>query len=116
VAAAALLALCPAWRSAPPTEAPDAGVALAETPEAPALSDASTGEEWASLPIPAKPMPNQETRCEPKRGEVSIRGGCYLELKTPPPCAEGQFEHDKRCWMAVGKRARPGQAISEDVP
>lgn len=99
-------------REAP--EAPDAGVELAlAEPEEGGMTDASMGDEWASLPIPPKPGPNQETRCDPKRDEVSISGGCYLRLERKPPCAEGQYVHEGRCYVAVGKRERPATTLQE---
>jgi hypothetical protein len=81
---------------------------------------ASDGVDWdpsgvviGALRVPEKPPEWQETRCEARRDEKSINGGCYVKAARPPPCAEGQFEHDQQCWVAVGKRTRPVTTITE---
>jgi hypothetical protein len=118
VLVAAGIALLVLARPAPPEvllEAPDAGVALdglAATPGV--MTDGSgLGEEWAGIPIPAKPRPDQETKCDATAGEVSINGGCYLELSSKPPCPPRQYEHGGKCWVAVGKRSRPATSVGQ---
>lgn len=112
---AALLASLPLWSDAPEVpDAPDGGTPAAR--EAPSvLADAATLEPGAvaSLTVPERPPEWQETRCDAKRREVSINGGCYKEQAGKPPCAEGEFEHDGKCWAAVAKRAQPLRSIGQ---
>lgn len=94
----------------PMADAPDGG-----TPEPGGfLTDGAT--DWpgvASLPMPSGPMPGQQTVCDPKRREVSINGGCYKEQAGKPPCAEGEFNHDGKCWAAVTKRTPPSTSVGQ---
>lgn len=67
----------------------------------------------AELAVPETPPKWQKTACETKRGEVAIRGGCYVELAEKPPCRDGHFRHEGRCWAAVAKSERPANAIGQ---
>lgn len=64
-----------------------------------------------AFPMPDKPIPNQaKPPCRPRRGEVEINGGCWVELTKQPPCEE-TAEYKGRCYLPVGERPRPPQAI-----
>jgi hypothetical protein len=108
--AAVLLASLALWAPSPVPDAPDAGTPLPEAPAAGVTTDGSS-EAWAGIPVPPKPGPGQETRCEPDNAEVSINGACYVETKASPPCPGKQYEHGGKCWVAVGKRERPAQSL-----
>jgi hypothetical protein len=110
---AVLVGSLPFVRGPLDTEAPDAGTPATEAPAV--LADAATPEPdaMASLRVPERPPEWQETRCDAKRDETAINRGCYRELARKPPCAEGSFEHDGKCWAAVAKRTRPAQSIEK---
>lgn len=60
--------------------------------------------------IPDEPGPNQKRagKCNPKRSEVEINGGCWVKTDHELPCPEGeQWEHKKRCWLPVARAAEP---------
>lgn len=60
-----------------------------------------------------RPGPNQrlEGDCEPRRSQVAINGGCWVQTNHPLPCPEGvQWEHDGRCYLPVGPTVRPPSA------
>jgi hypothetical protein len=60
--------------------------------------------------FPKAPGPNQkrEGQCDPRRSEVVINGGCWVETTHTLPCPEGvQFEHEGRCYLPVGPTVRP---------
>jgi hypothetical protein len=113
VLVAAGIALLVLARPAPPEvlpEAPDAGVVL----EAPGvMTDAAEFDQWAALKVPDAPPKWQKTSCNERRREVSIKGGCYKQVVGSPPCAEGEFEHDGKCWVAVAKADRPATSIGQ---
>jgi hypothetical protein len=64
-----------------------------------------------AFPMPDKPIANQaKPPCRPQRGEVEINGGCWGLLEKRPPCEE-TAEYKGRCYLPVGERSRPPQAI-----
>jgi hypothetical protein len=100
------------WRFAGRPEAPrdgeraDPRVAQESPPEdAPRLIDTNTpGPEAITYPLPAKPFRNQaQAPCLPKKGEVEISGGCWVELAKRPPCFDDQAEHQGKCYLPVSK-------------
>jgi hypothetical protein len=90
---------------------PAAGVPIGVPP----LDWTTSGSRYSSplamvIPgeIPDKPGPNQKRKCNPKRSEVEINGGCWVKTDHPLPCPEGeQWEHKKRCWLPVAYAAEP---------
>jgi len=114
-AAAAVLLVLGSGIFAPLPDVPDAGTPDAGllAPEAGVMTDGSTGEEWAGIPIPTAPAPGQKTQCSAKAAEVLINGGCYIQTAQVPPCPDLQYEHGGKCWAAVGKRTRPAQSLGE---
>jgi hypothetical protein len=115
VAVAVLTMLAPLWlpdMASLDPEAPavvDSGVS--EEPSA--LVDASVDWSIGSLAIPQRPFAWQKTKCDSKRREVQINGGCYKEQAGKPPCAEGEFEHDGKCWSAIHKASPPATSLEE---
>jgi hypothetical protein len=73
------------------------------------------GDEGAAgitYPLPAKPFIDQaKAPCRPKRHEVEINGGCWLELALRPPCGEDYAEYQGKCYAPVAARSRKPQAI-----
>lgn len=114
MAAVALLLLARPWPPEAMPEVPDAGAAPELQLEHGVMTDAAElGEEWAGLPVPATPRPDQETRCDADAAEVNINGGCYIATDKRPPCPSRQYEHGGKCWVAVGKRGRPATSIGQ---
>jgi hypothetical protein len=80
---------------------------MPEKPSFTGLSDGPvTGIE--GFPMPNKPFEGQKKPpCNPKRAEVEIHGGCWMELAIRPPCSEGAAEYQGKCYAAVGIAPRP---------
>lgn len=94
-------------------ECPPLGPGAPEHPAA-VMTDGVDGSGMlAELAIPAKPEPWQKTACNAEQGEKSIGGACYLELAEKPPCRNGHFRHDGKCWAAVAKAERPRTSIGQ---
>ena len=56
-------------------------------------------------PTPAQARPGADGKCKDEAS--AYNGGCWSELKKPPPCPEPAREYLGRCWMPVlGKPAR----------
>ncbi|QRN99139.1 hypothetical protein JRI60_09020 [Archangium violaceum] len=82
--------------------------------DAPKLTDtASPSSGPIAYPLPQKPFRNQAAApCQPKRDEVEINGGCWVELARRPPCIEDQAEYQGKCYLPVSKdRGRPPQSV-----
>ncbi|QRK04157.1 hypothetical protein JQX13_28225 [Archangium violaceum] len=61
-----------------------------------------------TYPLPAKPFGNQaKAPCKPKKGEVEINGGCWVELAKRPPCFDDQAEYQGKCYLPVAERSPP---------
>ena len=64
------------------------------------------------FPMPDKPLAAQKRPpCNPKRDEVELRGGCWMEVARRPPCSEGAAEYQGKCYVAVGAEIRPPTSI-----
>ncbi|AKJ00443.1 hypothetical protein ATI61_104149 [Archangium gephyra] len=64
------------------------------------------------FPMPDKPVAGQKKPpCNPKRDEVEIRGGCWMEIARRPPCSEGAAEYQGKCYIGVGAAIRPPTSI-----
>ena len=64
------------------------------------------------FPMPDKPVAGQKKPpCNPKRDEVEIRGGCWMEIARRPPCSEGVAEYQGKCYIGVGAVIRPPTSI-----
>jgi hypothetical protein len=121
----ALVRLAPEFRppnspeplaSAPPApmsheepHGPRVAVEASALADAPALvQTAGPSPSAITYPLPAKPFRNQaKTPCLPRKGEVEINGGCWVELAKRPPCHEDQAEHQGKCYMPVAERPKP---------
>ena len=61
-----------------------------------------------TYPLPAKPFGNQaKAPCKPRKGEVEINGGCWVELAKRPPCYDDQAEYQGKCYLPVAERPKP---------
>lgn len=61
-----------------------------------------------TYPLPAKPFGDQaKAPCKPRKGEVEINGGCWVELAKRPPCYDDQAEHQGKCYLPVAERRKP---------
>ncbi|MCY1078145.1 hypothetical protein [Archangium lansingense] len=108
-AVCALLLALVHMRHKEPT-APNGAVEATASPDAPALlvQTAKPTPSTITYPLPAKPFRNQaKTPCMPRKGEVEINGGCWIELAKRPPCYEDQAEHQGKCYMPVAERPKP---------
>ncbi|WPB75689.1 hypothetical protein KYC5002_42680 [Archangium violaceum] len=64
------------------------------------------------FPMPDKPVAGQKKPpCNPKRGEVEIRSGCWMEIAKRPPCTEGAAEYQGKCYIGVGAAIPPPTSI-----
>ncbi|WP_395819369.1 hypothetical protein [Archangium minus] len=74
-----------------------------------------TGDSSAAditYPLPAKPFGNQaKAPCKPKKGEVEINGGCWVELAKRPPCYDDQAEYQGKCYLPVAERRPPEPTV-----
>jgi eukaryotic-like serine/threonine-protein kinase len=86
----------------------DGGVtARVETPEAPTLA------KTIAKQMPQDPFPNQR-RAPCDRGEIEIRGGCWLRwTDRPPPCGNEAYELNGTCYWPLFKGSRR-EPTSED--
>jgi hypothetical protein len=65
-----------------------------------------------TYPMPGGPFRDQaKAPCRPKRGEVEINGGCWVELAKRPPCFETQAEYQGKCYLPVSASSRTPQSI-----
>jgi anti-sigma-K factor RskA len=61
-----------------------------------------------TYPLPTKPFGNQaKAPCKPRKGEVEINGGCWVELAKRPPCYDDQAEYQGKCYLPVAERPKP---------
>ncbi|ATB43432.1 hypothetical protein CYFUS_008912 [Cystobacter fuscus] len=86
-------------------------VALSNAPYVIASSESQAG--IIAYPMPANPFANQEPApCKAQRGEVTINGGCWIEVAQRPPClADTHAEYQGRCYLPVAKRVRLPQSV-----
>ncbi|WP_037583225.1 serine/threonine protein kinase [Stigmatella aurantiaca] len=57
--------------------------------------------------MPKQPLTGQKRPpCNPRR-ETEIRSGCWALLKAQPPCEDGGYEWDGKCFLPVPARPRP---------
>jgi hypothetical protein len=64
------------------------------------------------IPMPDKPTAGQKRPpCDAMRGEVELRGACWLELAKHPPCPKGIAEYQGKCYVGVGAAIRPPTSI-----
>ncbi|HYO57916.1 hypothetical protein [Archangium sp.] len=83
-----------------------AGVAVEDAPAL--VQTARPNPSAITYPLPAKPFRNQaKAPCLPRKGEVEINGGCWVELAKRPPCYDDQAEHQGKCYMPVAERPKP---------
>ena len=87
----------------------------------PAQEHTTRAVNWPSpagvLGVIPEPGPNQVRagKCNAKRSEVAINGGCWVRTEHPRPCPEGyQWEHEKdgRCYLPVAD-AKPVPQAAE---
>ncbi|ADO75710.1 serine/threonine-protein kinase [Stigmatella aurantiaca] len=70
------------------------------------------GERMESLPgglhldIPKEPLPGQR-RPPCLRSQSLIQGGCWIEIKAPPPCEEGAYAWKGACYYPIPAEPRP---------
>lgn len=89
-----------AWSVAGEATAPPNAITLVQT-DNPSAAD-------ITHPLLAKPFGNQaKAPCKPKKGEVEINGGCWVELEKRPPCYEDQAEHQGKCYLPIAERSPP---------
>ncbi|HYO71809.1 MAG TPA: hypothetical protein VEU33_37605, partial [Archangium sp.] len=75
---------------------------------APTLVDTSDeGRMAISYPLPPGPFKDQaKAPCNPRKGQVELNGGCWVELAKNPPCYEDQAEYQGKCYLPVSARAQ----------
>ncbi|OJT17015.1 hypothetical protein BO221_47210 [Archangium sp. Cb G35] len=90
------------------------GTAHTTPPEMGLVNGGGFVPDAVAFPMPDKPYSNQaKPPCRPRRGEVEINGGCWVELSKRPPC-EDTVEYKGKCYAVVGERSpRPSQSIQE---
>jgi hypothetical protein len=110
LALAALLALAVVlWPRA--TVLPQKGHSTEESLELIRSSDEALGG-IEGIPMPDKPTAGQKRPpCDATRGEVELRGACWLELARRPPCPKGIAEHQGKCYIGVGAAPRAPTSI-----
>ncbi|MDC0709611.1 serine/threonine-protein kinase [Stigmatella sp. ncwal1] len=59
-----------------------------------------------SLDMPKEPLPGQRRPPCPD-SQISIRGGCWVELRATPPCGEGAYAWKDACYYPVSSSQRP---------
>ncbi len=57
--------------------------------------------ESFAVEMPKKPLPGQARPPCRQRDAVEIKGGCWVRSSVPPPCAEGEYEWEKRCYLPI---------------
>lgn len=79
-----------------------------EVGRAPALVDTDEADPAViAYPLPAKPFSDQaKAPCLPRKGELEINGGCWVELAKRPPCYEDQAEYQGKCYLPVAARSQ----------
>ncbi|MFY0571826.1 hypothetical protein ACN28E_49465 [Archangium lansingense] len=105
------------WPSATPEDNGRAALSWDDTPptsphEMSVVNDDGGVLAAIAFPMPDRPYANQaKPPCKPRRGEVEINGGCWVELTKRPPC-EDTVEYKGKCYAMVGERSpRPPQSI-----
>jgi hypothetical protein len=96
-----------------PRTAHEVGAEAAARLDSPA-SVSPDDESMAAItyPMPGGPFRDQaKAPCRPKRGEVEINGGCWVELAKRPPCFETQAEYQGKCYLPVSASSRTPQSI-----
>jgi hypothetical protein len=75
----------------------------------------SRDEAWAGIegiPMPDKPTAGQKRPpCDALRGEVELRGACWLELAKHPPCPKGIAEYQGKCYVGIEATPRAPTSI-----
>jgi hypothetical protein len=75
----------------------------------------SSDEAWAGIegiPMPDKPTAGQKRPpCDALRGEVELRGACWLELAKHPPCPKGIAEYQGKCYVGIEATPRAPTSI-----
>jgi hypothetical protein len=94
-------------------EAGGVAVQVSEQSDAPTLVDTDEVDPAViAYPLPAKPFSDQaKAPCLPRKGEVEINGGCWVELAKRPPCYDDQAEYQGKCYLPVATRSRKPQSI-----
>ena len=89
-------------------EAAGVAVQAEEEGRAPTLVDTDEVDPAViAYPLPAKPFSDQaKAPCLPRKGELEINGGCWLELAKRPPCYEDHAEYQGKCYVPVAARSR----------
>lgn len=65
-------------------------------------------------PMPKEPFKGQKKKCD--ADEVSINGGCWMELVRKPgtdACGSKAFLHEGRCYVPVQEAKRPPTSYGE---
>jgi hypothetical protein len=89
-----------AYRGAEGADAPLNATTLVQTED--------LNSSGITYPLPAKPFGNQaKAPCKPRKGEVEINGGCWVELAKRPPCYDDQAEYQGKCYLPVAERPKP---------
>ena len=61
-----------------------------------------------AYPLPDQPLTNQSVPpCIAKKGEVEIKGGCWIELPKKLPCFDDQAVYEGKCYLPVMKKPTP---------
>ena len=64
------------------------------------------------IPMPDKPTAGQKRPpCDAMRGEVELRGACWLELAKHPPCPKGIAEYQGKCYVGIEATPRAPTSI-----
>ncbi|MCY1073827.1 hypothetical protein [Archangium lansingense] len=114
VAMAALLALgvTPGPSSTPEPISPTAPPALAVDKQMPPVQLLTDAVQAIALPMPQGPFKGQNRPPCKSKHEVVIRGGCWVEIASRPPCGDDAFEHEGKCYMPGYSAPRPPQALN----
>jgi hypothetical protein len=76
------------------------------------VGEGGTGPGAPPYPLPDKPFRDQAMPpCRPRRGEVEINNGCWVEVAKRPPCYEDQAEYQGKCYLPVAERKRLPQSL-----
>lgn len=66
--------------------------------------------ESFAVEMPKKPLPGQARPPCRQRGAVEINGGCWGRPGAPPPCAEGEYEWEERCYYPILRLPPPASS------
>ncbi|MFY0526255.1 hypothetical protein ACN28I_25005 [Archangium gephyra] len=96
--------------TAGPVEPAAAPPVLAVDSPEPDTAIFTSGADAIAHPMPQGPFRGQNRPPCKSRHEVVIRGGCWVEIASRPPCDDA-YEYEGKCYMPGYSAPRPPQAL-----